>query len=144
MAKRKKRSNTPRYKRMKRQARLQAAPHWLPTYTGKNLVRGYARHFGVDLLCAIAELQLLSIEIDPNYIAQTKLTLINKQRQRAKKKAKQAERKREEQFEECYSYSGFYDDSASMAEFTDWLIPDDSLYGTDWRGSNIQPGDVFF
>jgi len=66
--KRRKKALPPRRKRMKRSARLQSAPHWLPTYTGKNIVRGYAKWFGVDLLCAVRELQLLGVEVAPAYV----------------------------------------------------------------------------
>jgi hypothetical protein len=65
MAKRKKRRNLgPRRKRMQRPARLQAAVAWRSGYGGKDLVRGYARWFGVDLLCAIVELRMLGVAVD--------------------------------------------------------------------------------
>lgn len=46
----------PRRKRMKRSNRLQAAKHWVPTYNGKNIIRGYQNWFGVDFQCAVHEL----------------------------------------------------------------------------------------
>lgn len=58
----------PRRKRMKRPARLQAARSWIASWRGKNVVRGYARWFGVDLLCAIIELSLLGIGLDAEYV----------------------------------------------------------------------------
>jgi hypothetical protein len=65
VAKRKKRRNLgPRRKRMQRPARLQAAVKWRSGYGGKDLVRGYARWFGVDLLCAIVELRMLGVAVD--------------------------------------------------------------------------------
>lgn len=64
----------PRRKRMNRQARLMAAPHWLPKYPGKNVVRGYATWFGVDLACALKELQLLGVALDPVYVARLRAT----------------------------------------------------------------------
>ncbi|MDW7650357.1 MAG: hypothetical protein SCK29_00855 [Bacillota bacterium] len=79
----------PRHKRMKRRSRLQAALHWIPKYPGKNLVRGYARHFGVNLPCAIIELEMLGHKIKQSYKdniyaheeAKQKRTLARKQRQ---------------------------------------------------------------
>jgi hypothetical protein len=67
--KKKKNSNGPRRKRMKRQARLQSAKDtkWLSKYMGKNPVRGYSRYFGVDLLCAINELRILGFAVDEKY-----------------------------------------------------------------------------
>ena len=52
---------------MTRRSRLQAARHWIPIYKGKNLVRGYAKWFGVDLWCAVLELRMLGVEVDPAY-----------------------------------------------------------------------------
>jgi hypothetical protein len=57
----------PRRKRMRRPARLQATVAWRTGYGGKNLVRGYARWFGVDLLCAVVELRMLGVEVDAGY-----------------------------------------------------------------------------
>ena len=62
-AKRKK-ALPPRRLRMKQPARLQSAAHWIPTYQGKNVVRGYARWFGVDPGCALTELLLLDVDLD--------------------------------------------------------------------------------
>lgn len=70
MAKRKKKKNRnlgPRRKRMRRPARLQTAVKWRTGYGGKNIVRGYARWFGVDLVCAIVELRMLGVAVDAEY-----------------------------------------------------------------------------
>jgi hypothetical protein len=67
MGKRKKKKRQklgPRRKRMRRPARLQAAVTWRSGYRGKDIVRGYARWFGVDLLCAMVELRMLGVAID--------------------------------------------------------------------------------
>jgi len=63
---------------MRRSARLQAARHWLPTYNGKNIVHGYARWFGVDLGCALKELPLLGVALDPIYVERLRTTLRNR------------------------------------------------------------------
>ena len=47
---------------------MQAAVSWLEKYPGKKVVRGYARWFGVDLICAARELQMLGVALDPGYI----------------------------------------------------------------------------
>ncbi len=44
-----------RHKRLKREGRLQAAKYWLPKYNGKNIVKGYSKHFGVNIICAVDE-----------------------------------------------------------------------------------------
>jgi hypothetical protein len=43
-------------------------------YTGKNILRGYCRHFAVDWRCAAAELKMLGVKIDPRYLAQREQT----------------------------------------------------------------------
>ncbi|MHB9095063.1 MAG: hypothetical protein ACYC21_10345 [Eubacteriales bacterium] len=68
-----------KHKRLNRKARLQAAKHWLPTYNGKNAAQGYRKHFGISLLCAAMELQMLGYEISPVYLAQLKADEIRRQ-----------------------------------------------------------------
>jgi len=57
----------PRRKRMTRPQRLQSGRHWLATCKAKNVVRAYAKWFGVDRRCAVIELRLLGVAIDPAY-----------------------------------------------------------------------------
>jgi hypothetical protein len=95
MAKRKKKNRNlgPRRKRMRRPARLQAAAKWRSSYGGKNIVRGYARWFGVDLLCAMTELRILGVAIDAEYEQQIRRTVAASAVERARRRAaKLAER----------------------------------------------------
>ena len=90
MSKRKKKKNRnlgPRRKRMRRPARLMAAVAWRSGYGGKNLVRGYARWFGVDLICAITELRMLGVAVDPEYEAQLRRTIAARAGWRARRRA---------------------------------------------------------
>lgn len=82
-SKRKKKALPPRRKRMKRASRLQSARKWLASFEGKNLVRGYARWYGVDLLCAAKELQLLGVKLDPVYLERLRITVENRRRRRS-------------------------------------------------------------
>jgi SEC-C motif len=84
----KKINSTPRRKRMKRQSRLQAAKHWIVTYNGKNLIKGYQNWFGVDLLCTIQELKMLGLKLDDQYVHQA---LYNREKMIAAKQKKTAE-----------------------------------------------------
>ncbi|MEW9674259.1 hypothetical protein [Ammoniphilus sp. 3BR4] len=84
----KKKPNTPRRKRYNQQARLQNAKNWISKYGGKNIVRGYSKWFGVDLLCAIKELELLGHHIDEHYKQQVKLSLEARQEHRRRQKEK--------------------------------------------------------
>lgn len=69
MAKKKKNNNTPRRKRMTREQRLQSAmsTDFPKKSAGMNIVRHYANWYGVDLLCAIAELRVLGLDISAEY-----------------------------------------------------------------------------
>ncbi|ANF52996.1 hypothetical protein A0O34_21815 [Chryseobacterium glaciei] len=68
MAKKRKRKGNKQLKcTMPRERRLQSAKQWLPTYTGKHLVRAYARRYHTDLLCSITELRILGITVTEEY-----------------------------------------------------------------------------
>ena len=55
-------NNTPRRKQYNQKERLQNAKKWIEQYDGKNLAKGYSKWFGVDLICAIAELEIWAIK----------------------------------------------------------------------------------
>lgn len=59
---------------MNQKQRLQAArgTSWIQKYSGKNPVQGYRKWFGVDIVCAITELKLLGVKIDPEYEVQVR------------------------------------------------------------------------
>jgi len=82
--KRKRKPLLPRRKRMSRQARLASARSWLKKFSGKNVVRSYANWFGVDLLCAVKELYLCGITLEPAYVAQLKTTFASRSSRRSK------------------------------------------------------------
>jgi hypothetical protein len=70
-----------------RPARLQAAVKWRAGYGGKNIVRGYARWFGVDLVCAIVELRMLGVAVDTEYEQQVRRTIAARADARARWRA---------------------------------------------------------
>lgn len=55
--------------------RLQKAKAWIAAYSGGDIVKGYAKHFKVDLLQAIADLWLCGMIISEEYEAALKTTL---------------------------------------------------------------------
>jgi hypothetical protein len=122
MGKWKNSSSIPRHKRMKRTARLQAARHWLPTYTGKNIVRGYARHFAVDLLCAVKELEMLGNQFKPEYVDQLKRTIAGQIEQKQ-------ERKRLKEEQELFKSFESDDQFCYMVGYTSGGAP----YGLIWE-----------
>ena len=128
--KKRKKALPPRTKRMKRPARLQSAPHWIPKYPGKNLVRGYARRYGVDLLCAAGELRMLGVEVDPAYVARLEATVA------AKAKATPKRKEEARAADELESWGEDCDDTfAYIAGYTSGGVP----YGTTWEELGERP-----
>lgn len=91
MKKKKVKSSVPRHKRLVRSARLQAAKHWIPKYEGKNILRGYKQHFGVNWECAIIELEMLGVTLNPQYIHQLRQSETARLQSMQAKKRKQLE-----------------------------------------------------
>ena len=77
-------------KTFNRTKRLKLAPRWINAYTGKNMVRGYARHFSVDLICAITELRMLGYQVPDEYEVAVKRSIADRSLQRKKKREDQA------------------------------------------------------
>jgi hypothetical protein len=77
---RKSKALSPRRKRMSRAARLQSGRHWLRSFSGKRVVRSYARWFGVDLMCAAKELQMLGLDLSADYLEALRRTATGRPR----------------------------------------------------------------
>jgi hypothetical protein len=56
-------SQTPKRKRLQKQARLNAAKGWMENDNGKSIISGYTKWFGVDKSFSIRKLKLLGIHI---------------------------------------------------------------------------------
>lgn len=79
-------------KTKKREQRLRSAQLWMLKYEGKNIVKGYRKHFGVDIMCAITELQLLGHKLTDEYINSVRRTIeAERIKRREKKKQKELE-----------------------------------------------------
>jgi hypothetical protein len=110
-------------KQLKQSQRLVAARKWLKTYNGKNIVRGYRKHYGVDLMCAIRELQMLGCEISPDYIKSVQASVLAQQRSRQEKKKRQEDQLAFDRF--CDSDDTFY----YIVGYTSGGAP----YGVTWE-----------
>ena len=113
-----KRVKPPRVKRMKRAGRLQAAKKFLATFQGKNIFKGYCKHFGLDWRCAAIELQQLGVKIDPDYLRQREQT----ERSTIAKRPRRREKQRL-----GYEHS---EKSFSPTAFDAWLDEDYPLHHT--------------
>ncbi|MDM8520846.1 hypothetical protein QUF64_12425 [Anaerolineales bacterium HSG6] len=132
MAKKKKRkSNTPRRKRMSRPGRLSSAKstNWIQKYEGKSLIRGYCKWYGVGSVCAIIELRMLGIEINDARLEEAKRTAESRAKQKAAKKKKQQEKL----FNELYSDSD--DTFCYIVGYTSGGAP----YGLTWEQADETP-----
>lgn len=72
---------------MDRKQRLQAASEWIKSYAGKDIVRGYRRHFRVDRLCALIELKACGVPISEERIEAARRDQERLGTQRAERKA---------------------------------------------------------
>jgi len=61
-----------------RDVRIRQAKEWISTYTGKDIAKGYRRHFGLSPLCAVKDLQILGYEFTSEYINSLKADEINR------------------------------------------------------------------
>lgn len=130
MGKRKKKPLPPRMKSMNRERRLQVAPRWLAAYEGSNLIRSYRKRYGVDWLCAITELQLLGVELDPVHVAQLRRTVEEQAKQKRRLEPQQTAI--DEQWAQWYPYAeGEY---YFVAGHTSNGVP----YGVTWEEARAQ------
>lgn len=108
---------------MDRAGRLQSAraTGWVKSYHGKSLVRGYCRHFGVDPLCAVAELRQLGVQIDPDLEEQLRRSVACEAASRGSRDQKEAE-----DVEDLWDSD---DTFAYIAGYTSWGFP----YGVTWE-----------
>ena len=131
MGKSRSHDNIPRRKRMTREQRLQSAKStdFLSKHMAKDMVRHYAGWYGVDLLCAIAELRQLGLEISPEREDAAKISLQNRLEQKRKSQ--------EESFSadiSCDSDETF----AFIAGYTSGGAP----YGVTWGEMEDADGEV--
>lgn len=81
--------STPRRKRYKKQIRLIHAAEWIKNNpTKKNIIKRYAKWFGVSRLCAAQELILLGVTFDTDVISREKQLEVEKSNQRKKARDK--------------------------------------------------------
>ncbi|MGG1550323.1 hypothetical protein [Paenibacillus ferrarius] len=117
----KKRPNTPRAKRM---GRLQSAVSWLKVYNGNSIIRGYRKHYGVDVGTAIIELLQLGAPLSEEAIRRAKEGAQAAAREKQVRKENRLKR-----FYEDESDSDSDETYAYIAGYTGWGVP----YGITWE-----------
>ena len=115
---------------MKRPARLASArdSEWVENFDGKHIVRAYRKRFGVDILCAVAELKMLGVSIEKEYERQVRITV---------QKTAEAKRKKKGERTEFEEFPDSDDNFAYIAGFTAGGAP----YGTTWEEMGLEPSD---
>lgn len=109
---------------IKRERRLSKARKWITTYEGKNVIRGYKKRFGVDVTCAIKELQIIGAKLDDTHVEQ--LLINEKRRIETLHKKKLLKIEKEERLNrELFSFD---DEFAYIAGYTSGGAP----YGIRW------------
>lgn len=92
---------------------------WLPTYTGRDLVRGYRKCYGVDTVAAILELRQLGVQVPAARLAQAKETERQACARRAARKDALEYGTRTSELDETFAF---------VAGYTSGGAP----YGTTW------------
>ncbi len=108
--------STPRTKRMKQFQRLNSASHWIKTYNGKSLVKGYSKRYGVDKLCAVRELRMLGVAISEEYEKKLRNSLQRLWDERRRRKQKREEQSRIQPYESDWYF-------AIIVDYTESGVP---------------------
>ncbi len=92
---------------MKRSSRLCSSKKWIQEYTGNNIIRSYAKWYGVDPICAITELRLSGVSIPDEKLEQAEAA--RKSKETAKRKQKEREQREKDAYfgndsDETYAY----------------------------------------
>ena len=111
---------------MNRQGRLQSGRLWLTTQRGRppeRIARSYRKRYGVDWVCAIAELSALGLAFDPKWREQLDLALEGAKRAKARRLEEQKTARARLEF------SDFDENFAFIADHTEGGVP----FGVTWE-----------
>jgi len=97
--KRKNKNLAPRRKRMNRSGRLQSGKEWIKTFEGKNILKSYAKWYGVNNYCAMIELEMLGVKFSEKKKQQIQQSEADKVREQQLRKARRKQKERLEDFD---------------------------------------------
>ena len=109
--------NTSKKKRHTKKYRIGASIDWIRNYEGENIVKGYSKWFGVNLICAMRELRKKGVEIDDEQ--ENKIRKIEEEKRIAKQKDKENRAKKKAEEQEEFSDYHF----AFIAGYTSGGVP---------------------
>ncbi|MCW3111023.1 MAG: hypothetical protein JWQ09_5529 [Segetibacter sp.] len=124
--------NTPKRKRCTQRIRLVVGLDWIRNYKGKNIIKGYSKHFGVDKLCAIKELEILGVKISEERKKQITDAYKRMIEERQKKKQEKEEKEKQETISIYSEYSN--EEFAFIAGYTSGGAP----YGIKWEEQELE------
>ncbi len=117
---------------LSRSERLRAGKAWVSQWKGKNIIKEYAQHFGVDRLCAVGDLKSLlrsGVRIDPVEADRVNRKVAHQQRQRAARRREKLNKQPEQLLVE--SDERF----ADIVGRTAWGFP----FGVTWEEMGEEP-----
>ena len=112
-----------------REKRLRRAKKWIEQYTGSHNVKAYKKRFGVDQLCAMAELKMLGVDLDPDYVERATAAETIRREQLAEKKRDRKERELQT------LHADQNDQFFYIAGYTSGGAP----YGVTWAEMGLEP-----
>ena len=74
-------------------------------YGGLSIVRSYRKRYGVDWLCAVKELTLLGVELDPEYVARLQRTVQEQAKKNQERRLEPKKAATSEDWSERYPFS---------------------------------------
>jgi len=132
MAKKKNKKKQPHMD--KSPVRKMKAKDWIKTYTGTHIIKGYRKHFkGVDVICAVRELQEIGYEFEPDYVNSVLKSESGRIMQLQKKKEQKQQSKvyqNEDQDDTFYYIAGYTSGGAP--------------YGLTWAEMGLEPWENEF
>jgi hypothetical protein len=112
-----------------RDKRLRRAKKWIENYVGEHIVKAYKKRFGVDQLCAMTELKILCVDLDPDYVERATAAEMIRRAQVARKKIEHKEQ------EWLSMHTDQNDQFFYIAGYTPGGVP----YGVTWAEMGLDP-----
>ena len=106
-------------KTLSRARRLLSAKRWIATYSGRDLVRGYKKWYGVSDVCAVLELRMLGVEIPDARLEEARRNEQDRAALHARRKRQKTPRGEPGESDETFGF---------IAGYTEGGAP----YGTTW------------
>lgn len=112
-----------------------AKTKWLPTKIAKNVAKSYGKWYGVDLQCAISELEMLGHTFTARYKEQVKIAIEHKVNEKRRRKEK-----REMQVGEPFDYDETF---SYIAGYTENGVPFGITHEEERNSENLDSDEIY-